>query len=142
MNPVRHTFLNRAEVPDQRGMSVSVLVASCLPAFVLACGLAVDGSARLSTQREAAVVAAQAARAGSDAWALSRLAGNRDTTAAIQAAQQVVAAHPAMRAEVGVQPSGRVTVNAHTTVDTQFVSLVGIDRFDVSAQASADLQPR
>lgn len=129
------------ELEDQRGASVSVLVAACLPAFILTCGLAVDGSARLSAQREATAVAAQSARAGSDAWATGRLGGRAEPGEAIAAARAVVAGHASMSAEIGVDASGRLTVHARRTVETQFLSLAGIHQFTVDGRASAELRP-
>lgn len=126
---------------DQRGASVSVLVAACIPAFVLTCGLAVDGSARLSAQRETTVVAAQAARTGTDAWATGRLGGRPDPDDAIDAARAVLDGHPGISADVGVDASGRLTVRTWRVVDTQFLSVVGIHQFTVGGQATAELRP-
>ncbi|SER55635.1 hypothetical protein SAMN05443377_102139 [Propionibacterium cyclohexanicum] len=128
------------EAHDQRGASVSVLVAACLPAFALSCGLAVDGSARLSAQREVTLAASQAARAGSDSYAHSRLAGRPDAALAIAAARASLSGFPAMTSDATVDAEGRLSVSVSTSVGTQFLSLVGIDHFTVRSRMTSDLR--
>lgn len=130
----------RQQLDDQRGASVSVLVAACLPAFVLACGIAVDGSVRLSAQREVTVAAAQAAQAGSDAFAASRLFGHPAPAEAVAAAHEVLADHGGIAARVEVDASGRLRVHTSTSVDTRFLSLAGIQQFTVNGEATAELR--
>lgn len=129
----------RAPSPDERGAAFSVLVVVALLALLLMTGLVVDGGAQLAAQRQAQAVAAQAARAGSDASAAARLAGRDGSQAAGRAARQVLDAHPELRGQVLLGADGELRVATTIGVPTTFLSLIGIDRLDASGEAGARL---
>ncbi len=126
-------------VDDDRGLSVSVLITVALAAFFAMCGLVIDGGAKVTAERRAEVVAAQAARAGTDASALQRLAGVDGSAAAVQAATAVLHRSAGLTGEVSLT-DGRLTVRTHTESSTVFLSLVGVDRMSADGSATAELR--
>ena len=138
--PGRLPAAPRRPVRDERGMSVSTLLAAVMPAFILVAGLAVDGAARLSAQRRAQVAAAAGARAATDEAATSRLQGSFGDARAIAEATDTARGYGAADVEVSIGPDRRVRVSTTATSDTVFLGLIGIDRFTVTGRAEADLR--
>lgn len=124
---------------DERGASASVFVAVAMLALVLVAGLVVDGGAQVRAERLAQVAAARAVREGSDARAPSALVGQDGAAPALAAARDSLASD-------GVQGSveldgDAVVVHTTTSVDTVFLSLVGIDHLSAHGQARGVLRP-
>ncbi len=125
---------------DERGASVSVLIAAAIPAFILVCGLAVDGAHQVSAQRKAALVAAQAARVGVDSSAGERLNGDQAVELARSAAMDEVAETPGMAATTHVDADGQLHVDVTTSIDTAFLPIIGINSLPAQAGATAQLR--
>lgn len=122
---------------DQRGMSLSTLVVAGTFAILLVAGLVVDGGQRVRAARFAEAAAADAARAGADAYATGSLAGAPEPARAIEAARRHLAdAHAAGTVTVG---TGSVVVRASSTQPTVFLSVIGITEVSAHAEASAAL---
>ncbi len=122
---------------DQRGVSVTTMVSTMLPAFVVACGLAVDGAAQASAARQASVVAAQAARTGEDASAPTRLAGGSGAEEALAAARRALADRGS-DGRVSIE-QGRLHVRVDETVGTVFLGIIGVRNLHAHADAWAEL---
>jgi len=127
---------------DDRGQSLSALVAAVVFALLLMTGLVIDGGAKSAADRSAEVLAAQAARAGTDASAKYRLSGSDGTTVALTAARQMLAGHPEMDGSVALDERGWLVVDTVTSVPTGFLSLIGIRELQGSGHAVAKLQRR
>ncbi|WP_316667218.1 hypothetical protein [uncultured Propionibacterium sp.] len=121
-------------------MSVSTLFAAVMPALVLVAGLAVDGAARLTAQREAQVAAAAGARAATDAAAASRLQGASGDAQAVRAATDTARGYDITDVRVSVGPDRRVRVSTTAGCGTVFLGVIGIDQFTVTGRAEADLR--
>lgn len=126
-----------APVRDERGLSVSIFVAVLIPLFIIIAGLVVDSASRAAAARNATVVAAQAARAGSDASAADRLTGGTGASAAVASARSVLTSH-GVSGEVSVR-NGQLQVHTTARSTTLFLGLVGIDHFDVAGDATSSL---
>ena len=131
--------LGRARGLGQRGGNYSILVLLLVVSFTLAAGLVVDGNRKAGAVRVAMAAAADAARAGVDASATSRLAGRADTGAAASAARAYLRSVPDVTGSVTVLPGGRLHVEASQTVSTTYVSLIGIDTLTGRGEAEAEL---
>lgn len=126
---------------DQRGQALSVFVAVAVVALLLVCGLVVDGGAQARAVRQAETAAALAARAAADATATARLAGAEpDHAEAVRAAHRVLAGYQGLTGEVRLVPGG-VEVRTRTSVETVFLSLIGIDSLAAAGSATAELRP-
>lgn len=125
---------------SERGASITVLFAGVFVALLLTAGLVVDGGAQVHARRTAEAVAAQAARAGSDASAAERLVGRDGTGQALAAAQAVIAAHPEVSGTAAMD-AGVLRVSTSTSVGTTFLSLVHINELTGSGSAEAVLTP-
>lgn len=121
-------------------MSVSVLFSGVVLALLMVAGLVIDGGAQVSARRTAEAVAAQAARAGSDATAAERLVGRDGIAEGLAAARAVVAAHPEVTGEVGLA-AGVLSVHTSASVDTTLLSLVRVDQLHATGSAEAVLTP-
>lgn len=130
----------RLRVParDERGQAVSTLVAVVMAALFLVTGLVVDGGAKVAATREAAAVAAEAARAGVDASADSRASGRTVDVAAARAAAQRVLADRGVSGAVGVE-AGVVRVTTTVSARTVFLSAVGMNELTGRGESSASL---
>ncbi len=125
---------------DQRGQALSVFVAVAVLALLLVCGLVGDGGAQARSVRRAETAAALAARAAADATATARLAGVEPRLAdALHAAEQVLAGYPELTGEV-LLVGGAVQVRTQGSVNTVFLSLIGIESLAASGSATAELQ--
>ncbi|MDO5683979.1 MAG: pilus assembly protein TadG-related protein, partial [Propionibacteriaceae bacterium] len=128
----------RVVVPDERGMSLSVLVLLWIGALIIVAGLVVDGGQQVTAARRAESAAAGAARAAADAGGTYRLAGRNDPGAGVAAAQAYIAAIDNVRGTVTLS-SGVVRVDTQSSSPTIFLSLLGIGEVYASAVAEADL---
>lgn len=127
---------------DQRGQSLSVLVAVVSVALLLVAGLVVDGGAQAALARRAESAAALAARAAVDATATRRVAGVPiRSDEAIAAARAALRGYPELASDIRVVDD-HVAVETRGSVDTVFVSLIGINSLSASGSATADLRDR
>lgn len=124
---------------DQRGQSLSALIAVVLVAFFLMTGLVVDGGRQVACAREAEAGAAQAARAAVDAGAVARAAGRPLDVGAVQAAGQQSLSERGLQGRVQID-GGDVRVSATGRVPTVFLSAIGIAHVSGSGSASAALR--
>lgn len=112
-----------------------MLVSSAL--FLMA-GLVIDGGAQVAGNRRAEHAAAAAARAAVDASATGRVAGKPvDRAAVVRAAGAHVP--EGLTAVVTVMADNRVRVELSGSVETMFVSVMGIATLPVSGTAEAQL---
>lgn len=126
---------------DERGVSLSAMVAVVLVALFLVAGLVIDGGAKVRASREAEVVAAQVARAGSDAGAAERVVGRDGSATALTAARAALARHPEVAGEVSMA-EGQLRVTTSTSAETTFLSLLGINRVHGRGSAVSELRAR
>lgn len=124
---------------DERGQSLSALVAVVLVALFLVTGLVVDGGRQVAAARSAESGAAQAARAASDQSATTRASGTGLDVGAVRAAGQRVLAERRLTGEVSVV-GGQVRVTARSSSPTLFLSLVGIATVSGAGEATAVLE--
>ena len=122
---------------DERG-AIAAFVVLVMVGLLALLGLVVDGGAALTARQAAHVEAEQAARAGAGALSKDALRAGLieiDGPAAVIAAEAFMAAagHPGSAAVVG----GVVTVWINYQVPTTILGIIGIDRLDVSAEATA-----
>ncbi len=108
--------------------------------LIVLCGLVVDGAAQASATREAAVVAAQAARSGTDAAAALELGGGDGSGVAASAARRTLADR-GVHGVVDVA-GGRLHVRVDDTVGTVFLGIVGVRTLRVDAEVWAELKSR
>jgi Flp pilus assembly protein TadG len=127
----------RGGSPDERG-AVAAFVVLIMVGLVALLGLVVDGGVALTARQAAHVEAEQAARAGAGALSKDALRAGLieiDGPAAVVAAEAFMAAagHPGSATVAG----GVVTVWIKYQVPTTILGIIGIDRLDVSAEATA-----
>lgn len=123
---------------DERGNALTAFVAVVVAALVLTAGLVVDGGAQSTASRRCHQVAAQAARAATDAGATSRAAGvGVDPGVMVAAAQQVIDGS-GVTGTVVVR-GGIVRVQTRARTDTVFLSIIGITTLGAEAEAEAVL---
>jgi len=126
---------------DERGLSLSVLLACCVLALMIAAGLAVDGAIQAEARRSCQIAAATLSRLGADASATDRLGGLDGRAAALAAARDAAAQRfPGLDITVNIDGTGTLQVAAATRVDTVFLELIGIRSLPASGHASADLR--
>jgi len=137
-----HTRLMRTpHRHDDRGLSLSVLLACCVLALLLAAGLAVDGAIQAEARRSCQIAAATLARLGADASATDRLGGLDGHAAALGAARDAAAQRfPDLDVTVSIDAAGSLQVSASTRVATVFLELIGVKTLPASGRASADLR--
>jgi Flp pilus assembly protein TadG len=125
----------------------------CLPLFVSAAGLAIDGGVLLTSRRELQSIADGAARAGATRLDMDRLRGSGgadvqlDPVIAAAAARaylddrfgQELTWRPAPDSRIEVS-SRRVHVQIQATVRTAFLRVVSIDAVPLAASAFADVE--
>lgn len=118
--------------------SISAFVAVAALALIVVAGLVVDGGRILAARRQAADIAADAARAGAQQLDERRL---RAGTVALDpgAAHAAVSAHLAATPATGVARvrDGAVVVDARLPVRTLLLAVVGVDGATVRARRSA-----
>ena len=124
---------------DERGQSLSAMIAVVLLALFLMTGLVVDGGRQASCAREAEAGAAQAARAAGDAGAAARAAGLSFDVSVVQAAGRRSLAEGGLGGDVRVE-AGAVRVTASASMPTVFLSVIGITRVSGRGEATATLR--
>lgn len=122
----------------ERGASISTFVAAVMVPLMLVMGLVIDGGAQASARARAHAVAAEAARAGADAHAAASVTSGDPAQAAARAAQVVLDRH---QVSGTVTVARQVTVNTTITIDTVFVSLIGVRTLTARSSVSADVLP-
>lgn len=129
----------RARPPDERGVSLSAFVATVVVALLAMGGLVIDGGALSNATRQCQQVAAEAARAATDAGAERRAAGlPADPVEVRAAARAVIATYPNITGDVTIA-GGQVTVKTRSRVSTTFLSLIRINSLDAEGHSSAIL---
>ncbi|KRA30991.1 MULTISPECIES: TadE family protein [unclassified Nocardioides] len=127
-----------------RGERGSVTVWLALASFVMIflVGLAVDLGGQVHAHERAHDLAAQAARAGGEEVdGGAAIQGNDpaiNTAAARTAAQRYLEA-AGVSGTVAITNGNTITVTVHDTYEPRFLSLLGINRLDVTGTASARL---
>ncbi|WP_040160821.1 hypothetical protein [Nigerium massiliense] len=128
----------RRDDRDERGHSLTVFVAVVVAALILMAGLVVDGGAQSAASRKAHQVAAQAARAGTDAGATARAGGREADSAEMLAAARQVLAGSGVQGTATVS-GGAVEVRTRVSTDTVFLSIIGIRTLSAEADATSVL---
>ncbi len=121
-----------------RGQSLSVFVVVIMAALILVAGLVVDGGQKAAAVSRAESVAAAAARAGSEAGATSSVAGEVDAGTAQAAARNYLQSSPGVTGSVAIV-GGQVRVHTEVSVDTLFLSVLGIDTLTGRGDAESEL---
>lgn len=135
--PLIHTPRGRPR--DERGVSLSVFVATVVVALLAMGGLVMDGGALSVATRECQQVASEAARAAVDAGALRRAAGLSDDKSEMRAAAQGVLNAYGVAGEVAFE-DGAVVVRTRATVETTFLSLIRINELRTDGESRAELR--
>jgi Flp pilus assembly protein TadG len=125
---------------DESGQII-VLVAILMVGLVAVVGLVTDGGLVFSQRRDLQNVADAAALAGAmqidqDAYRVSGAVA-LDEPAARQAAEEYLGAEANLTYSVLVQPA-RVEVSVSRQASTGFLKVIGINGFEISANASAE----
>lgn len=123
----------------ERGSSQVFLVLTVVTLIVVI-GLVVDGAAKVQAATHAQHIAASAARAATNAVSGQTVGG--DALAVDPALAQTVASHYIAEAGMSgtVTVSGRtITVTVEHSVDTLFLSLIGISSLPATGEARAAL---
>jgi len=124
----------------ERGQALSSFIVVVMIALLLITGLVVDGGRKSAADRRAELTAAAAARSAVDATATQRQAGRRpDAGVAIAAARQVIADESGLQGSATLAQDGSVQVTTSTTIDTVFLSLIGINTLQGHGEAKAQL---
>lgn len=124
---------------DERGGSQTIMVLLIMVSLILVAGLVTDGGRKVAAAERAEAAAAGAARAGADASARSRLAGRIDTTAAVLAARQHLAATSQVTGTVQLLAGGKLQVTTQSTRPTVYLSSIGISTVTGRGEAVAEL---
>jgi hypothetical protein len=125
---------------DERGGSQTVMVLLIMASLILVAGLVVDGGRKVAAAERAEAAAAGAARAGADASATSRLADRIDTTTAVLAARQYLAATPQVSGSVQLLAGGKLQVITQSTRPTVYLSAIGMSTVTGRGNAVAQLR--
>lgn len=123
---------------DERGQSLSALVAVVLVALFLITGLVVDGGRQVAAARAAEAGAAQAARAASDHHAVSRASGTPPHFGETRAVALRALAERQLTGDVELV-AGEVRVHARAASPTVFLSVIGINTVSGAGEATAAL---
>lgn len=115
---------------------MSVFFCVAIVALLLMAGLVTDGGAKMAADRVAQSAASDAARAGTDVGAASRIAGNPRPEEA-QAAASRVLADRGVAGDVIVRPDGAVHVRTSVKRPTVFLGIVGIDNVRGAGEATS-----
>lgn len=124
---------------SERG-AVAVVFISIVVVLIVVTGLVVDSSGKYQTAQSAQMLAASAARAGTNALAAGAVT---DGSLALNGSQAISTAESYLSA-AGVSGSATVvgdtiTVTVTDSYQTRFLTIIGINNLDVSATASAQL---
>lgn len=123
---------------DERGQALSVFVGTVTAALLLTAGLVVDGGAQSTATRRCEQVAAQAARAATDAGTVARVGGGGPDPTAMLAAARRVLDGSGVHGSVTVS-GGAVHVTTRTATETVFLSLMGVTTLSSRGEAEAIL---
>lgn len=120
---------------DERGMSISVLAAVGIPAFILALGIGIDFAGQTSAESEALAVAGEAARAGVQAVQV----GHGGVSIVGRQARHAAESHASASGYTGsaVVASDGVAVTIRGSYQTRFLGLIGIHslRYEATGRA-------
>lgn len=122
----------------EHGASFSVATIMLAPVLLLCVGLTTDGGRKTEAARTATSSAQSAARAATNAKATSAIAGQDDTAAAYQAANQYLAA-AGVTGTVTIE-GNTITIKTTKTTDTVFLGLIGINQLTAHGEATASLE--
>ncbi|WP_340537438.1 TadE/TadG family type IV pilus assembly protein [Nocardioides sp. GXZ039] len=135
--------MRRARRTAERGAATAFVVGMAI--VLLACaGLVVDGGGALNARMKLADDVEQAARAGAQQLNQEALYGDPGSVVIEQDAasariQSYLAARGHRVTAIDFAPGGdSVTVTAADTVDTRLLNLVGINKYDIEATATAE----
>ncbi len=123
---------------DEKGQSISLLVAISVVALLAIAGLVVDGGAHSAATRNAQQAATSAARASVDAAAPARAAGEPVPGGEMIAAGRQVFAAAGVEGRIEIV-SGRVRVETTVTVPTILLGIIGIESLTARGAAEATL---
>jgi hypothetical protein len=133
---------------DERGQAVSVMVLGFVAALIMVAGLVIDGGQKAAAISRAETLAAGAARAAANAGAGATLGSGQDARLASAQARRAATTYLAAASTTGDRVRGMVsvrgtTVNVRTdvTVNTIFLSLIGITTLRASGDATARMVP-
>jgi hypothetical protein len=133
---------------DERGQAVSVMVLGFVAALIMVAGLVIDGGQKAAAISRAETLAAGAARAAANAGAGATLGSGQDARLASAQARRAATTYLAAASTTGDRVRGTVsvrdtTVNVRTdvTVNTIFLSLIGITTLRASGDATARMVP-
>lgn len=133
---------HRLRPQDRDAGSVTVFVAVTMLGLLVLCGLVVDGGAKLRATQRADRIAAEAARAAGQAVDPTALVAGDvtvDRAAAVESAQEYLAA-AGVTGTVALSPDGTaIDVDAVVTAPSVFLGLVGIESFSVTGHGRAVL---
>lgn len=134
--PRRRPALGR----DERGQSLSLLVAIASLGLIVMVGLVVDGGQQVAAARQCQTAAAAAARAGAEAGAADRVAGRSAPPGKALSAAQRALAVTGTDGSASITPGGQqIRVQTRASRPTYFLSLIGIGQVSATGQAEADL---
>ncbi len=123
---------------DERGQSVSLLVAISVVALLVISGLVIDGGAHAAATRRAQQAATTAARASADAGAPARAAGEPVPLGEMLTAGRHAFASAGVEGHIEID-SGRVRVTTSETVPTLILGIIGIESLTARGAAEATL---
>lgn len=129
---------------DERG-NVTVFLLGMVPTVLLCAGLIFDGGSALNARMRLADDVEQAARAGAQQIDVERLRDQGEVAIDVGKAEASARAHIASfgYTDVAVLVDGdEVSVSASDQVRTKFLSLVGINTYDVAASATSQAVTR
>ena len=133
---------HRLRHEDRDVGSATVFVAVTMLGLLVLCGLLVDGGAKLRATQRADRIAAEAARAAGQAVDPAALVAGDvtvDRAAAVESAQQHLAA-AGVTGTVALSPDGTaIDVDVAVTAPSVFLGLVGIESFSVTGHGRAVL---
>lgn len=123
---------------DERGVSLTVFVTIVSLALFIMAGLVLDGGQQAAAVRRAHAAAAGAARAATDAGTTNRVSGRSGEAAATSAARSYLS-RLGVPGAVSVDRGGAVLVETELSVETVFLSLIGIDRLQATGRARSEV---
>lgn len=129
---------------DERGNG-TVFLLGMVPTVLLCAGLIFDGGSALNARMRLADDVEQAARAGAQQIDIERLRDEGEVTIDVARAEASARAHIASfgYTDVVVLVDGdEVSVSASDQVRTKFLSLAGINTYDVAASATSQAVTR
>ncbi len=135
---VRRCRTSIARERPARGQSLTVLAVVIMAALIMTAGLVIDGGQKAAAVSRAESIAAAAARAGADAGATESVAGHSDSGAAVTAANAYLRDSPGVRGTARIV-DGQISVHTEITIDTLFLSVIGVDHLTGTGDATSRL---